>query len=539
MSAIWSQIIEAGKMVPLLRGEMVVQPSYRNDHLVTDAIAHHARLQGNRIAVVCEDTRLSWRELDQRLNQLANALISLGCIKGTKICMLLPNGIPSFVLFWAAVRAGCVIVPLNPMLDANSLARLATSSEGALFFADEETFGQVDRIKDRLPAVRDDGFYLFGCEAKGWASANKLMEGASAEAPDVTLDPLDSMTIFYSSGSTGTPKGIEHSHFGRLNYCYAFGPGLNINRYSVAICVTPIYASGTMITMLPTLYYGGKVVLIPKFTPRAFWKAVEQEGGTHTFMVPAMYVALLNDGIQSADPSTLQVLVSAGQTMPIVTRDALAERIPNSDIYEVYGMTEGFFTLAIPGDFALGKRNTVGKPGFLEDIRIIGEDDKELPLGQVGEIIAYGAGMMKGYYGRPDLTNEAIWLSPSGRTFLRSGDLGHLDEDGFLYVSGRKKDMIKSGGINIYAADLEEILMGHPAVGEAAVIGVPHPKWMETPIGIVVPKPGKSVLESELLDWVNERVAKYQRLSRIVLRDDFPRVTYGKIHKDKLREEFS
>lgn len=518
---------------------MLVRPSYHDNHLVPDAIAHHARLQGNRIAVVCEDTRLSWRELDQRLNRLANALIGLGCVKHSKICMLMPNGIPSFLLFWAAVRAGCVIVPLNPMLDDNSLARLATSSEGVLFFADGDTYRQVERIRNRLPAVREDGFYLFGCEANGWSSADELIDAASAEPPGIELAPSDSMTIFYTSGSTGTPKGIEHSHFGRLNYCYAFGPGLNINRYSVAICVTPIYASGTMITMLPALYYGGKVVLVPKFTPGAFCEAVEKEGGTHCFMVPAMYVALLNDASQSADLGTLQVLVSAGQTMPIATRDALAERIPGSGIYEVYGMTEGFFTLAIPGDFALGKRNTVGKPGFLEDIRIIGEDDKELPLGEVGEIVAYGAGMMKGYHGRPDLTDEAIWLGPGGRTFLRSGDLGYLDEDGFLYVSGRKKDMIKSGGINIYAADLEEVLMSHPAVGEAAVIGVPHPRWTETPIGIVVPKPGKPLLESELLDWANERVAKYQRLSRIVLRDDFPRVTYGKIHKDKLREEFS
>lgn len=515
-----------------------MKPGYHNNHLIPDAIAHHARLQGDRIAVVCEDARLSWRDFDRRLNQLANALIGLGCSKGTKICMLMPNGIPAFLLFWASVRAGCVIVPLNPMLDDSSLARLTDASEGALFFADTETYEKADRIRDRLPAIRKDGFYLFGGKAAGWANAEELIDAAGTEAPGIALDPSDSMTIFYTSGTTGTPKGIEHSHFGRLNYCYGFGAGLGINRYSVAICATPIYASGTMITMVPTLYLGGKVVLLPKFSPQAFCEAVEREGGTHSFMVPAMYVAFLNDGDQSADLSTLQVLVSAGQTMPMVTRDALARRIPGSGIYEVYGMTEGFFTLAIPGDFARGKRNTVGKPGFLEDIRIIAEDDTELPDNEIGEIVAYGAGMMKGYYGRPDLTAETIWIGPEGRTFLRSGDLGYRDSDGFLYISGRKKDMIKSGGINVYAADLEEVLMAHPAVGEVAIIGIPHPKWMETPIGVVVLKPGKAASEDELLDWVNQRLAKYQRLSRIVLREDFPRVTYGKIHKDKLRDEF-
>jgi acyl-CoA synthetase (AMP-forming)/AMP-acid ligase II len=191
----------------------------------------------------------------------------------------------------------------------------------------------------------------------------------------------------------------------------------------------------------------------------------------------------------------------------------------------------------MPGDFALGKRNTVGKPGFLEDIRIVNDEGQELSSGETGEIVAYGPGMMKGYADRPDLTSETIWLSPDGRTFLRSGDLGHLDEDGFLYVSGRKKDMIKSGGINIYAADLEEVLASHPFVVESAVVGVAHPRWMETPIGVVVLKPGLPATQAdEVRDWVNSRVAKYQRLSRVVVCDDFPRATYGKIRKDALRE---
>lgn len=513
-------------------------PVYNNNHSISDAIAHHARFSGLRTALVCGGERLSWSELDTLLNRLANALVALDCPKGTKICMLLPNGIPSFLLFWATVRAGCVIVPLNPMLDDAALARLATASDGVLFFADRSTRPQVDRIRDNLGNIRADGFYLFGDVAPGWQSGDALCDFADATPPEVRVDPSDSMTIFYTSGTTGTPKGIEHSHFGRLNYCYGFGPGLGINRYSTAVCVTPIYASGTMITMLPTLYYGGKIVLVPKFSAAAFIDAVAREGGTHSFMVPAMYVSLLQHDDRGADISSLKALVSAGQTMPLITRDALAARIPGSGIYEVYGMTEGFFTLAIPDDFALGKRNTVGKPGFLEDIRVLDDNDCELPVGEVGEIVAYGPGMMKGYYGRPDLTAETVWLNAEGRTYLRSGDLGYIDADGFVYVSGRKKDMIKSGGINIYAADIEEALLSHPAAGEVAVVGVPHPRWMETPIGLVVLKPGQSASGADLVEWANARLSKYQRLSRVIVRDDFPRATYGKVQKDKLREEY-
>jgi acyl-CoA synthetase (AMP-forming)/AMP-acid ligase II len=513
------------------------QPIYRGDHLCADAIAHHARENPQAIAVVCDNERLDWHDLNSAVNRQANALITMGCGKGDKVCMLMPNGLPAFVLFWGAVRAGCVIVPLNPMLDDTSLARLATASDGKVIFADDYTAPQIDRIRGQLPNISPAGYLHCGSPTSGWNSATDLLSSSADTPPGTVVEPDDSMTIFYSSGTTGTPKGIEHSHFGRLNYCYGFGAGLGINRGSVAICSTPIYASGTMITMLPALYYGGKVVLLPRFTPETFFSAVAQEGGTHGFMVPAMYVSLLQHGGDQEDLSTLRVLVSAGQSMPLTTRDALGELAPKAGIHEVYGMTEGFFTIALPSDFASGKRNTVGKAGFLEDIRVIDDEGNELPHGTTGEIVAYGPGMMKGYYGRADLTAETVWSTPEGKTFLRSGDLGHLDKDGFLYVSGRKKDMIKSGGINIYAVDIEGVLASHPAVGEVAVVGVPHTKWSETPIGAVALVPGAQVTAQELLYWANERLAKYQRLDRVVLVSDFPRATYGKIRKDRLRDE--
>lgn len=518
---------------------MSVVPLYEHDHLCAHVISKNAALYKNRTAVVCGADRLTWQELDLKTNRVANALLELGLAKGDKVCTFMPNSIEAFLLFWGAIKAGCVIVPLNIMLDASTLARLTVASDGVIFFAAPETMSTVAEARSLISSINEDRYYLSGDAQSGWKSLEVLVEGASDAPPVVSLSPEDTMTVIYTSGTTGTPKGIEHSHFGRLNYCYGFGAGLGINRYSVAVCATPIYASGTWITMLPTMYYGGKVVLLPKFSPEIFLAAVAEEGGTHTFMVPTQYIAILQAPQDARSSDSLQVMVSAGQLLSPVTRKALAERFEQSALYEVYGMTEGFFTIAIPKDRESGKDNTVGKPGFLEDIRIVGDSDEELAVGEIGEIVAYGAGMMKGYYNRPDLTSETVWQAPSGRTYLRSGDLGHVDEDGFLYVSGRKKDMIKSGGINIFAVDIEDELMKHSAVSEVAVIGRHDPKWGETPIGLVILKSGSTVAQEELKAWVNERVAKYQRLTDLIILEDFPRATYGKIQKEALRNKYS
>jgi long-chain acyl-CoA synthetase len=513
-------------------------PRYENDHLLANIIGHNARIYPARDAIVCGDQRLTWSQLDSKTNQVGHALRRLGLVKGDKVCVFMPNSLWSFALFWGVVKAGCVIVPLNVMLDGSALARLINASDGTILFADPSTSDLIDDIRGDLGNIGPDRFYRIGEPDTGWAGTEALIEAESTEPYPVSIDPEDTMTVIYTSGTTGTPKGIEHSHFGRLNYPYGFAAGLGVNRYSVSICATPIYASGTWITMLPVMYNGGKIVLLPKFSAEAFLDAVEREGGSHTFMVPAQYITLLQYQGQPRDVSTLRVLVSAGQTISETTRAALGERFPGAGLYEVYGMTEGFFTIAVPEDFARNKPGTVGKPGFLEDIRILGEDDAELPAGEVGEIVAYGPGMMKGYYGRPDLTEDSVWVSPTHRTYLRSGDLGRLDEDGFLFVSGRKKDMIKSGGINIYAIDLEEVLMTHPDVIEVAVIGVPDPKWSETPIAVVIARDGAAVTDAALREWTNVRLSKYQRLSRVIFRTDLPRATYGKIQKDQLRQEY-
>jgi long-chain acyl-CoA synthetase len=518
-------------------------PGSETELVCSDVIARNARLHRDRTAVVCEGRRLSWHDLDARTAQVANALLGLGLQRGEKVAQLMGNSLETFITFWGAVRAGCCAVPLNVMLDEESLARLLDDSDARIVFADAETREQLEAVSDRLRHVEESGMYLFGTAEggtpAGWRSAEALIAPAPSSPPPVRIDPEDSMTIMYSSGTTGVPKGIEHSHRARMiMYSLGFSVGMVAARSSVAVLATPAYASGTWICMFPVMYRGGKVVITRKWDPETFVRAIEEEGGTHAFLVPTQYIALLRSpSLGEHDTSTLRVLVSAGQSIDPTTRAGLVRAFPTAGIHEVYGMTEGFATLRTPADDAAGKAGSVGLPLSLEDIRIVGDDDRELAVGETGEICVRGVGVMKGYYKNAALTAEATWVAPDGSTFVRSGDMGRQDEEGFLYVCGRKKDMIKSGGINVYATDIEAVFMEHQAVRECAAVPRRHEKWGETPVLAVILAGGDEVDLEALREWGNARLAKYQRVSEIVVRDDFPRATYGKVAKQRLREE--
>ncbi|MGQ0630169.1 MAG: class I adenylate-forming enzyme family protein [Sporichthyaceae bacterium] len=505
--------------------------------LMPDVFAHHARTCGDSVAVVCEDQRLTWREVDALTNRFANALRARGLGKGDKVALFMPASVQAWIAFWGSAKAGCATVPLNVMLDVDSLARLAADSDAVAMVADTGTQAKLDSIRDRLPAVT--AWLTFGEAGPGWAPAREELAAASPQPCGARIDPSDIISILYTSGSTGQPKGAEHTHRSRMAYPYGFAMGLAVDRYSVAVLGTPPYASGTWITMAPTMYAGGTLVILPSFSAEAFLSAVERERATHAFLVPTQWIAILqHDKLAAFDVSSLRALVTAGQPMAEKTYRAWEAAFPGAGLYEVYGFTEGFSTLRIPADAARGKRTSVGKAALLDDIRVIGDDGVELPAEQTGEIVAHSLMMMTGYYKNPALTAEITWVAPDGRTFLRTGDMGHLDADGFVYISGRRKDMIKSGGINIFAVDIEAAFMRHPEVSECAAIGVPDAKWGETPVLVVILRPGGTVDAETLRAWGNEQLAKYQRVSRLVIREDLPRAVYGKVAKAELRKEF-
>ncbi len=514
--------------------------AFKNDYLCADIIPHHARYSGERTAIICGDESLTWSELEKRTSKVANALIEFGIRKGDKVCMYSSNSLAAYELTWGIIRAGGVVVALNTMVTGDVLATLVNRSDGKLIFCDEDSVKEVEAVSGQFDHLDHKAIFSPAGD-RDTGSIESFVDAAADTTVQVQIDPEDSICIVYSSGSTGVPKGIELSHRARMHYIFGQGHWGRYDSNSVVLIATPLYTSGTWFTMAPCMFWGGTCVLMPKFSADEFLALAEAHAVSHTFLVPTQTVQLLNTPqlLQEKILSCWRTLLSGGQALMPQTFDDLAQMLPQLEVWDCYGMSEGFVTIVGPVDYQRGKRGSVGKPLMLDDIRIIDDAGEELPSGQIGEICAYSIGLMKGYYKDPEITEESIWYGPGGRSYIRSGDLGRLDEDGYLHLCGRAKDMLKSGGINVFPPDIEAIFTAHPAVAEAAVIGIPHEKWMETPLAFIILRPGaEEISEAALLTWANERLAKYQRVSEIRIVADFPRVTYGKVDKKKLRAPF-
>jgi acyl-CoA synthetase (AMP-forming)/AMP-acid ligase II len=338
----------------------------------------------------------------------------------------------------------------------------------------------------------------------------------------------------YSSGTTGLPKGIVHTHYIRGWYGTSFAAAYRMTPESVTMHAGAIVFNGAFVDLMPTMFVGATYILLSQFDPISYIETIEREKVTHVMMVPAQIIAVLNAPNFSVKAlSSLEMILSLGAPLHKEHKDELNKRLPGR-FYELYGLTEGFVTVLDKEDYA-AKPDSVGVPPPFFEMRIADESGNDLPSGEVGEICGRGPILMSGYYKRPDLTAEAV---KDG--WLYSGDLGYVDEDGFLYLVDRKKDMIISGGVNVYPRDIEEVVVQHPAVQEAAVLGILHEKWGETPLAVVTLLENGRATPEELKNWINKHVAaKFQRVHDVVIKDEFPRNVAGKILKRVMREEYS
>jgi len=504
---------------------------------ITDIMASHACHFPNKTALVFGERRISWGEMNRGINRVANRLLSAGLERGDKVATLMRTSLDHFYVFFGAMKAGGVIVPVSSLLSPDQVGGLVEDAGAKFLFTDETHQQMLDSSAERLGRVRPDGFFSTQ-EGARWRGLDAWLAGASEEEPRVRLMSDDDANISYSSGTTGVPKGVVYSHRARLHFGFAYAMHMHIDTATVGIGTTPLYSNGTSIIMYPTLFAGGTLVFMDGFDAGRLQRMIEQEHITHTFMVPTQFVKLLgHPEFGQYDLSSMKRYITAGSPMRLdLKQEVMAKLGPR--LSELYGLSEGGVTMIRP-DELVERPASCGTPlpGF--ECRILGPDDREVARGETGEIAFYGGWAMRRYHGRPEQTREATWRDERGRSFVRTGDIGRMDDDGYVFVVDRKKDMIISGGFNIFPADIESVLAQHPAVLDVCVVGAAHPLWGESPVAAVILRSGAVLEAGELKEWANARLAKTQRLAALMLRDDFPRNAMGKVVKPDLRREYA
>ena len=497
--------------------------------------ASHARHHPDRDAVICGADRRTWAEFNAGMNRVANMLRAQGIGQGQRAAVLMGNTIETLEFIFGVVKAGASVVPLSTLLTGLQLAGLIRDSGAEAVFVGAAELELIASHRAAMPHVRL--WFACGCFAPDWTDVRAARADASSDDPAVRYHQSDEFNIIYSSGTTGLPKGIVQTHRARQHWSFSNALEMSFTSRSRVLTTTGLFSNGTWLMVLPGLFVGATLHVMPRFDPTLFLQLIEREQITHTFMVPTQYAMLLGTPeLANADLSSLVCALSAGSPMSVPTKRGVLEQItPN--LHELYGFSEGFGTMLKPHEHA-GKFNSVGKPVLGFEMRIIDDAGAEVECGVAGEIVGYGAGLMQGYHNRLEETEAAIWHDERGRSFARSGDIGHVDADGYLYIVGRKKDMIISGGFNVYPTDVEAVLLEHPDVLDAAVIGVPDAVWGEQCLGLLVPRAGVVPDTAAIRDWANARLAKPQRLTSVEVRETLPRNALGKVLKRVLREPY-
>ena len=509
-----------------------------------------AQLRPEHPALILNGVTLSYREFDQLVSQVAASLQRDGVEPGDVIAACAGTSLEYVALYLGVLRAGGVMTPLPPSATAQNLTGMLANSEARWLFLDQpvskawdlEGFNPAAKGGQAPVALKKIWFAMTagaesGTQCSGTHRSWTQWLGAETNPTPVANDPDRAFNLIYSSGTTGVPKGIVQPCSMRwLQTQRAAASGIGFE--AVLLLSTPLYSNTTLVPLLPGLALGATAVLMSKFDTRQYLSLASRHRATHTVMVPVQYQRLMDEPtFDEHDLSSLRIKGSTSAPFSAALKAEVLRRWPG-ELNDVYGMTEGGVRCELKAHLYPNKLHTIGQPSAGHDLRLIDDNGVEVPAGHTGEIVGSASAMMKGYHGLPEKTREIEWFDSTGKRFIRTGDIGRFDEDGFVILSDRKKDMVISGGFNIYPSDLEAELEQHAEVAEAAVVGVPSRAWGETPVGYVVLRPTATITKEALLVWVNARLGKTQRLADLLLIADLPRNEIGKTLKRQLREQY-
>ena len=499
-----------------------------------------ARRAPARTAIVGAGRRLTYRELDEEANRLAHALRRLGAGRDTRVAIMSVNRPEYATVYFGAARAGVLLAHVSTRCTVDNLVYMLDLIDAEILFFENASAALVEKARSRLPGLRRlvslDPPDVGGGPGDA-RSVHDIMATMATTPPGIRILDTDPLGVTFTGGTTGFPKAVLVSHRARVATACAAAVDFGLGEHDIVAATTPLFhCAGLFVWFAPAIMLGTTVVTLPGWDVERFMDVAEREGVTAAFFVPSQLNDLVSHPAFSAERlRTLKNVGYAGAPMGRSLLERVQAALPHVGFTENYGQSEVCpMTVRRPGH-GEDKLGTVGRPAFNVELDIVDAEGRSLPPGQTGEIVTRGDQLFDAYYGDPEQTGDAF---PLGDGWLWTGDVGFLDEEGFLTLVDRSRDMLVSGGENIYPAEIENVLYGHDAVAECAVFGIPDDHWGEVPAAHVVLSRNRTATENELIEFCAARIPRHKRPRMVRFVDELPRTPVGKIRKAEIRDRY-